>query len=424
MTDTRSLRAARLGLSRPLTQKQLADFAGVSLSTIERAERGDPIRIDCQQRICTYLNKTPQDLGFQGQDTRGESKKSPSGQDRQEVWYTEQEERLTSSKESDQMDRRQALQALGGLSASLLTPSPFGLTHITQFLHNDEVLSLCATQIPICWRLYFDGHLSTVHRVLPDCLSPLAVLVRQPSPYQTRAASLASQAHQLACMLSLQGQDYGTALIHADQALFCARIAEDVNLQVVSLIRRANIYRFLKRPQHMMAAYQEAAQYRKNVSPLLQGRFYMGLAQAHSELLQENEAFYALEEAYKIFPANPQSDPHYSYTYFKLPQHFEALVYLNLKQPAKAWEGLTYADKSLPMAVVPDRLDLSIDQVRAALLSGNIEQCCAYLDFAVTSATMLGSQLRYHQSYDIYQHMLVRWHHEPQVKVLADLFVR
>src|SRR5579885_3520407 len=49
---------------RALTQQQLADFAQVSLSTIERAERGESIRADNQRRICDYLKKTPEELGL------------------------------------------------------------------------------------------------------------------------------------------------------------------------------------------------------------------------------------------------------------------------------------------------------------------------------------------------------------------------
>src|SRR5690349_5755006 len=46
------------------TQQQLADFAGISLSTVERAERGEAIRVDCIQRLCTRLSKTPEELGL------------------------------------------------------------------------------------------------------------------------------------------------------------------------------------------------------------------------------------------------------------------------------------------------------------------------------------------------------------------------
>ncbi len=49
-------------LRRGWTQQQLADFAQISLSTVERAERGESIRVDCIRRFCECLSKTPQEL--------------------------------------------------------------------------------------------------------------------------------------------------------------------------------------------------------------------------------------------------------------------------------------------------------------------------------------------------------------------------
>ena len=46
------------------SQQQLADFALVSLSTVERAERGEPIRVDSIQRLCECLSKTAEELGL------------------------------------------------------------------------------------------------------------------------------------------------------------------------------------------------------------------------------------------------------------------------------------------------------------------------------------------------------------------------
>src|SRR5258708_6184024 len=46
------------------TQQQLADFAEISLSTVERAEKGESTRIDCIQRLCECLSKTPEELGL------------------------------------------------------------------------------------------------------------------------------------------------------------------------------------------------------------------------------------------------------------------------------------------------------------------------------------------------------------------------
>src|SRR5258708_39843814 len=46
------------------SQQQLADFAEVSVSTVGRAERGEPIRVDNIERLCTCLQKTPEQLGL------------------------------------------------------------------------------------------------------------------------------------------------------------------------------------------------------------------------------------------------------------------------------------------------------------------------------------------------------------------------
>src|SRR5436189_1857561 len=56
------LRAERL--RHGWTQQQLADFAGISLSTVERAEKGESIRVDCIQRLCECLSKRSEELGL------------------------------------------------------------------------------------------------------------------------------------------------------------------------------------------------------------------------------------------------------------------------------------------------------------------------------------------------------------------------
>jgi transcriptional regulator with XRE-family HTH domain len=57
-------------LRRGWTQRQLADFAAISLSTVERAEKGEAIRIDCIQRLCECLSKTSEELGLLKIDIR------------------------------------------------------------------------------------------------------------------------------------------------------------------------------------------------------------------------------------------------------------------------------------------------------------------------------------------------------------------
>ncbi len=320
------------------------------------------------------------------------------------------------------MSRREAGKTIATIGASFLTVPMFSLMQVGAMLHDEEILAICTTSLPILWRLYFDGQLSEVRRILPGYLSQLALLVRQPSGYQQRAAHVASKAHQLACMLALQEQDYGLALVHVDQAIFGANIAEDTHLQVASLIRKALVYRYLKWFKPMLETYQEADQYSKRISPLLQGRLYTGLAEAHSNFEREYEARHFLDLAYTTFPENSKEDPNFSYTHFKLPQGFEAVMYLNLKQAEKAWESLAKIDASVPMAAIPDRVELSIDQARASLLLGDMIQSCKYVEFAATSASALGSHLRYNEAYNLYQQMQMQWPREQQVKALAGHF--
>ncbi len=395
-------------------QKQLADFAQVSLSTVERAERGEPIRIDNVQRLCSCLEKTPEQLGLL------------KGLPPVKLLYNNQADLQAKTTRDDEMRRREAFQLLGGIGTTLLTMSrPIEIVQeVGGLLHDEEMLSICAAYIPVYWRLYFEGHLLEVQQFLDTYLSQLAVLVRQPTGYQKLSATLASKMHQLACMMALQKPDYGWALIHADQAIDAAQIAEDVHLQAASLIRKGLIYRYLKRFDQMLNMYEEGQQYSNSVSPLLSGRLYTGLAEAYSNVGQSHKALQSLERAYKLFPTNPKDDPNFSYTHFKLPHGFEVRVYLNLKQPDKAWEALALVDKSIPQAIVPDRVELSIDQADASLQSGNVDQACFYLGNAVTSALVLGSKLRYYQAYTLYKQMLVEWPHEQQVRDQIGLFVK
>jgi transcriptional regulator with XRE-family HTH domain len=51
---------------RAWTQQHLADFAQVSVPTVQRAERGEALRVDTVRLLCDALGKTPQELGLFG----------------------------------------------------------------------------------------------------------------------------------------------------------------------------------------------------------------------------------------------------------------------------------------------------------------------------------------------------------------------
>lgn len=323
--------------------------------------------------------------------------------------------------EEERFSRRQVIAALIGTPAAVFcTRQGDNLS----LLRVDEILTVCASHIPLCWQLYFEGGQAEVERVLTDYITQLSTLARHSSPYQKRAATLLSQAYQLASLLATQRQDYGAASTAAQQGLCYGELAGDPNLQTASHIRQALVYFYLKRPRQRLQAYQSALRLAPSTSPLLQGRTYVGMAEVCSKLGQENEARHFLELAQQTFPEQAEGDPNYSYTHFSFTSvsTFEGMMYLNLDQPGQAWQSFERIDRAISAGPVPNRLELTVNQAAVTCALGELEQTCQYLGIAVPMARELGSHLRVDASYEIYERMLEKWGDEQPVKELEELF--
>src|SRR5579884_1333921 len=230
------------------SQQQLADFAGISLSTVERAERGEPIRIDNLERLCACLERTPEQLGL--------------------------------LRDYDEVKRREANKAIAGLVGGLFIASTgiSGLAQLTQ-LWADDLLTIYARGIAACQDLYYNGNPHQVEAILPLYMQQTSLLAQQAGPLQRAAARLASQAYQLACELAPDREDFGTARQAGQQAFTYAQIAEDANLQVNALISLANLGWHLsfaqpcfvrKYSKDALQSYQQAeALLHEHVTPLL-----------------------------------------------------------------------------------------------------------------------------------------------------------
>jgi hypothetical protein len=85
--------------------------------------------------------------------------------------------------------RRMALATLATVSASLLNKVRFGpLTALVL----DEFFAQCSTSVVACWHLLRKDGLATVEYALPAYLPLLVTLAKQASPFQRKAAYLAS----------------------------------------------------------------------------------------------------------------------------------------------------------------------------------------------------------------------------------------
>lgn len=445
------------------TQEEVANKIGVTRTAYARWEKGIIPRPWAINQTCEIFHMTPEQLGFKQSVNKLILTSSPLvpitevsivtnantatnlfnigvqalALAQKQYRWTFEELQAKTEQEMRRLDTMELQQGLDGgkLSRrqiiSLIMSVPAVALGMTQAeavnqLHDDEVIALCSTNIPLAWRLYFTGGLDEVRQILPSYMNKLSVLAQQPSRYQHHAAGLASQAHQLQYLLALQSQDFSVAQTHVKRAFQYAEIADDSNLRVASLVRQGNLFFTLKRPLQTMQKYQEAIQYSNNASPLIVGQAYIGLAEAKARLGQREDAERFRGLALDTFPEHPEEDLQFAYTHFNhfTRVNFEGLMYLHLGQPKKAWDTFADIDKSIPTAMVPQRVELLSRQALASVALGDLEQSHSYIEQAVSASLRLGSDLRYNEVCETYLLMQSTWPNERSVKALEDLFIR
>ncbi len=160
----------------------------------------------------------------------------------------------------------------------------------------------------------------------------------------------------------------------------------------------------------------------------MQGCLYVRMSNVHAQCGQEQEAIRCLRLAQEVFPETPENDPSFLFAdggQFTLTL-WEGLTRLDLDQPREAWNALAQIERLPPTIIVPERMRLEIINHRAAaaVVLGDQERFCAYIEAGVTGAKNLGSERRYNEAFEVYKLAKRLWHNEPRIKELQDLFVR
>ena len=378
-------------------QQQLADFAGVSLSTIERAERGEPIRVDNLERLCTCLRKTPEQLGL--------------------------------IKDYD-VNRRQANKTIAGLVSGLFITSSTGLINLPPVaeLWADDLLAIYACGIAACQDLYYNGSPHQVEAILPLYCNQTTLLAQQTSSLQQSAAKLASQAQQLACELATDREDFGAAQQSGQQAFSYAQLADDANLQVAALISLANLGFHRKLSTAALRAYKHAMSlFNEHVTSLLKGRTYAGIAEVYAMRGQLQEATRAMGLAYEHYPLKPEDDPAYPYlrtSRYSLYVFGDAQSRLFLGQPKEANQALIAMQKETndPQIEPITKLDMLYYQAEVQIQQGEIEPSSTILTEAATLAKDLGSRLYFNKLAISYHQLQAQWPREPLIVALEEVF--
>lgn len=468
------LEAARL--QRRWSVEVASSKVGVSTNTFNRWERGLQLpQLETLDLLCTAFDMSPEELGFDHVISAKRRIKGAECQDYQETALScrvlaqsaaptlasittrspledmafppPSDQRLAhldqfseqlyqnsysfcpamAEEGNEEVTRRRAIAFL------LHTPAAiFGLTPEVQapgtrppFLHPEEILTLNEVNIPLCWQLYMEGGFRELYTILPGYLPVLSELAQQPSPYQQKAASQASQSHQLAYLLALQRQDFGVALKHTHEAARYAQIAGDNNLLVASLIRRAYVYLCMKHTEKRLHAYEEAQLYSyQNCSPLLLGYLYAGLAETHAALQNEHLSRYYMDLAQRVFPAQPENDAQFPYTHFRWPtiHNLRGLALLQLKRFQEAEQAFAGVSQAVPPSIGPYRVEVTVHMAITAFELNELEQSCELLTKASALACTLYSPLRYNDSYELYKRMQGRWQGEARIGTLTDIF--
>ena len=319
--------------------------------------------------------------------------------------------------------RREALSTIAGLVGLPLfehLQPPF-------LLHSkvDDLLAHCATLLTQCWHAMKGNGMVQTEQVLPSMLSLLTSLVQQPSPYHTRVAALLSRAHQLASLVALHHNNLASRLQHNHYAVHYAMLSSDADLQIAALMRLAYTYHSHQHPQKALTTYQHAVSLLPTVSPFLHGRVYVGLASAHAQCGDTQEALHALDLLHNQQATNDIDD--ILYADFGHPLHilYEGITHLALNQPEAAWNALSRIETLQSSVIVPERIRLEIvnHQAQAALILKDQERFTASLIEGITGAQVIGSEKRQQEARDIYRQAHTLWSHDTRVQELAELFV-
>ncbi len=323
------------------------------------------------------------------------------------------------------VSRRHALRAIAEVPISL-----YGLTVVgaTRAVAVEEVLPLCAAGLVACRELINEGDIASVKSILSVYLPALISFAQQPS-YTQRATRLDTQGYLLAFSVAEHMGRLDKMEQFSKEACMYARRAQDVNLEVVALMRLADTYDLGNRPRKALETYQLAlSSIKDSLLPLVHGRLYAGLAGKSANCGEKQDALRYLALAHETFPEHPEEDP-----YAFLPgmgRHklllWDGITRKHLGQYEDAWEAFVQVGTLQSRPGLPERtrLEFLTYSAEAAVGLRDVERCMLYLETAGKGILHLGNEQRYAEACEVYKLARTVWPQEAKVVRLQDLFTK
>ncbi|MBV9691249.1 MAG: helix-turn-helix transcriptional regulator [Ktedonobacteraceae bacterium] len=297
----------------------------------------------------------------------------------------------------------------------------------------EEFLPQCAASITACWHLSAGSQLETIPPILDAYLPTLLSITTYMPTYREVAADLVAQCYLLKTILAWHLEGLSQAEAYCLQALNYSVMANNPNLQMITLNRHTDIAYYdsnfslaLTKSEAALALLQKTDQGR--VFPFMAGEVYMSLAtfQAYHRLKREAEQ--SLEEAQKAFTAQSchVSIPIYADCGELLISFRGGLTHYYLGQEDRqhaeqAWTVLKQFGQLQPSTTISERLRLECLNSRAlaAIQLNEMEEAIACFEAAKQGARDLGSKQRSTEVGHVYSQMLKQWPNERRIVTLA-----
>jgi transcriptional regulator with XRE-family HTH domain len=473
-SDVHPLRKERR--RKPWTQQQLADFAGIGLSTVERAERGEQIGIESMQRLCTCLEKSPEELGLlnveyrarpvdttkdnkekdankhsPGTDSSTMQQPTPADTHQEQVYFSlssEQVALLHSLVRGDDpvafdLSKRDTLRSIAAafLTAShpsaiepsaMSDPEPWERLLMAQQASSPSTILNAATLehfehlLTLSWQLCNENQLTAAEGVLVSFLPQLLLLPRQ----EPSTASLTSRGLRLQSIFAHHHLRLSDKVRLCEQSVSSAREAEDANTLITALISLAIAYEYARQPDSLnkrLITLQDALDRSRQASPLVQSRIYSeySVALAESGRVREAEVYMGL--AQQVFPDDPTGDPAFAFgggSMFTLSLH-AGLVCVHTGSIVQAFPAFEHYKQHPSGLMIPERtrLEIANGQSRAAILANDAERYAGLLEDVLVASVRLGSQKRFDEALAIFRRkMPASWLAVDSIKQLAEQY--
>jgi tetratricopeptide (TPR) repeat protein len=358
------------------TQQQLADFAELSLSTVERAERGEKIRMDSVRRLCICLQKKPVELGLSLTDRLDETQTLPSEQ-----------------------------------------------LHVVPY---NDYLSVLEEEMRLRWSLYHTGGTQLVYQGLNAWVQQIAKCANhlQGSDLYERSLAVLSMGYQLQGSVFRDMMLFTEANIAHRKAFLIADKLFHPELIAAALGREGVTLNHQERPLEAIACFNRALETIKHLGYIkLEGYIYQGLSEAQAKAQQRQESNRSIGLAEKNFEFQSLS-PENNFTQYNL-SSLTAQKGVNSVLLHNYKEAINQIDTSLAQynpTHMRGRARLLIQKAEAYYGLGTVDASVHYAQDAFLLANSIGSSKIISKVKDLHRKLLQSpWRKDQYVTDLGDI---